>query len=71
MELEKIEYTHYAKFYGVPTYYNINTHEIVGRNYFYSLLLDVAVWIDQKWPSNPDGFPILLGKELEENNKFH
>lgn len=67
----KREYTHYAKFYGVPCYYNEYTSELDGRNKFYSLVLDVMIWIEQQCPSNPDGFPIEIGAKLEPDNKLH
>lgn len=67
----KREYTHYAKFYGVPCYWNNETDEIIGRNKLYELLLSAMIWIECKFPSNPDGFPIEIGAKLEKDNRFH
>ncbi len=35
-----------AKYRGIPAYFDINTMELIGRNWFYDLLIDVNVWID-------------------------
>lgn len=62
---EKTKYTHLAKFYGIPCYFNNETQELDGRNSFYSILLDVAVWIEKEFPSNPHGFPIQITGEIK------
>ena len=67
----KREYTHYAKFYGIPCYFNEYTSELKGRNKVYAWLLDIAVWIEAKYPSSEYGFPIEIGKALDENNTYH
>lgn len=61
----KNNFTHYAWFYGIPCYFNVHNNDLMGRNSIYRLLLDLAVWIEQKFPSNDEGFPILLGEEIE------
>jgi hypothetical protein len=35
-----------AYYRRIPAYYNPETHEIEGRNWFYSKLIDLNVWID-------------------------
>jgi len=67
----KREYTHYAKFYGVPCYFNEHTSELAGRNRFYEWLLGIMVWIEANFPSSEHGFPIEIGNELENSNKYH
>ena len=45
-ELEKIEKKdifYYAKFYGIPVYFQPEENEIVGRNWFYDFLLDLLL----------------------------
>jgi len=66
LTMEK-KYTHYAKFYGIPCYYNENNEALDGRNKFYGLLLDIAVWIEQQFPSNTEGFPIEIGERIKSN----
>lgn len=58
-------YTHYAKFYGIPCYFNKNNDALDGRNWFYDKLLIVAVWIESEFPSNDDGFPIEITGEID------
>lgn len=62
--MNKQDYTHYAKFYGIPCYFNEVTQALDGRNKFYGLLLDAAIWIEQQWPSNDEGFPIEIGGRI-------
>lgn len=62
----KERYTHLAKFYGIPCYFNENTDELDGRNWFYDKLLIIAIGIEMLFPSNPNGFPIQITKEIEQ-----
>lgn len=59
------KYTHYAKFYGIPCYWNEHTDELDGRNLIYDRLLLVAIWIERNFPSNPNGFPIQITGEIK------
>lgn len=59
------KYTHYAKFYGIPCYFNADTDELDGRNWFYEKLLLVAIWIESNFPSNDYGFPIKITGEIK------
>ena len=36
----------YSELYRIPIWYKEETEEIVGRNWFYDLILDIVVWID-------------------------
>jgi len=66
--MKKQDYTHYAKFYGIPCYYNVDTFTLDGRNILYEFFLNIAIWIEKEFPSNPDGFPIEIGKEINQVN---
>lgn len=37
--MNKKDYFYYAKFYGIPVYFQPETNEVIGRNWFYNLLL--------------------------------
>lgn len=67
----KEEFTHHAKFYGIPCYWNDETNNIKGKNFVFDIVLTIAVWIEFEFPTNDDGFPVLIGKKLEDNNKIH
>lgn len=43
----KYEFSHYAKFYGIPCYFNDSNDELVGRNRIYDLALYIAIFIEQ------------------------
>lgn len=62
--MNKQDYTHYAKFYGIPCYFNNDTNALDGRNIFFGWLLDAALWIELKFPSVDDGFPIQITREI-------
>jgi len=67
----KIEYTHYAKFQTIPCYFNENTGEITGRNWFYSKVLDFMIFIELLFPTDCRGFPIEILEPLEKDNRIH
>lgn len=52
-----IEFTHLAKIYGIPCYFNENTMEVKGTNKIYDLLIGVRIQIEQYFPLD-DGFYI-------------
>jgi len=35
-----------AYYRRIPCYFDIDTHELVGRNWFYDLLVGINIWID-------------------------
>jgi hypothetical protein len=41
--MNKRDIFYYAKFYGIPVYYQSEENEMVGRNWFYNLLLDIVL----------------------------
>ena len=52
---------HYRK---IPILFDLETGELLGRNWFYDQLLDIALWIDITFNLLPEeGFPIWLDEE--------
>jgi hypothetical protein len=35
-----------AKYSGIPTYFDPMTNKLVGRNWFYNILLEIILWLD-------------------------
>jgi hypothetical protein len=35
-----------AYYRGIPCYFDLDTSELVGRNWFYDILVDINIWID-------------------------
>lgn len=62
---DKSRFTHYAKFYGIPCYFNESNDELAGRNKIFDLALDLAIFIEQLIPSNPNGFPIQIIEKIK------
>ena len=57
--MNKKDYFYYAKFYGIPVYFQPEENEMVGRNRFYNLLLDLVISVilffsdaEDFWPYN-------------------
>lgn len=48
-----------AYYRSIPAYFNPETFELEGRNWFYSLLIDLNIWIDVNI-IKVDEFPILI-----------
>lgn len=67
----KEEFTHNAKFYGIPCFWNNETNNLKGKNWLLDFLLTIAVWIEFKFPTSEDGFPILLLDKLNDDDRFH
>lgn len=42
--MNKSDFTHWARFYGVPCYFNEHTGELAGRNRLFDRLLIAATW---------------------------
>jgi len=51
-----------AYYRSIPAYYNLETGELIGRNWFYSLLIDINIWIDINI-IQVEEFPILIEEE--------
>lgn len=41
--MNKRDIFYYAKFYGIPVYFQPEENEMVGRNRFYNFLLDLVI----------------------------
>ena len=41
--MNKKDYFYYAKFYGIPVYFQPEENEMVGRNRFYNFLLYLVI----------------------------
>ena len=41
---DKSKYTHYARVLYIPAYFNIETNEIVGRNWMYDFLINYVAF---------------------------
>ena len=39
--MKKTDYFYYARFYGIPVFFQPETCEMIGRNWFYELLLRI------------------------------
>lgn len=63
-------FTHRAKIYGFNCYFNENTMEVRGTNWFNELMIDLFVKIEQVKPIN-DGFVIHKGEKLESMHKIN
>jgi hypothetical protein len=57
------EYTHIAELYGFRCYFNENTNEVVGTNWFNDKMIDLCTWIEQNIGLN-DGFYIKIIQKL-------
>lgn len=67
-------YTHHASIYGIPVFYNVNTSDIEGKNWFFDWLIGPATTLHNIMDAFceiviPDwagrGFPIKLIKRIE------
>lgn len=65
------KYTHNAKFYGIPCYFNEVTGELDSKYQILEPILTFFIWIECQWPTNEAGFPIEVGSKLNDNNLFH
>ena len=72
--VDKSKYTHYAHFLWIPAYYNMQTGELEGRNWFYEFLINyVATPIQASVifisSINPDYEPMWMigvGEQIEK-----
>ena len=55
-----------ARYRGIPCYWNPINDEIVGKNWLYDLLIDIALWVDIN-VINVDEFPLWV--EVDELEK--
>lgn len=57
------EYTHLAKIYGIPCYFNEETMDVMGTNPFYDFLIECRIQLERVFPMK-EGFYVELIKEL-------
>lgn len=63
-KLENMEgYTHLAEIYGFRCWYNDDTGEVLGTNWFNEKMIDFFVWLDTTFEVN-DGFYIKVIEKL-------
>lgn len=56
-------YTHIAKIYGFKCYFDEDTGEIEGVNWFTNKLIEIFVWLDVTFSSN-EAFKIEIIEKL-------
>ena len=54
-----------AYYRKIPCYFNIETSELWGRNWFYDILVDINIWIDVHIVQ-VEGFSIYIEDTDEE-----
>jgi hypothetical protein len=54
-----------AYYRKIPAYFNPETNELYGRNWFYNLLITINLWVDVNIVQVEE-FPI----EIEDSDKF-
>ncbi|PQL91008.1 hypothetical protein [Apibacter adventoris] len=56
---ENFKNAYYRK---IPAYFNLETDELIGRNWFYDLLIEINVFVDAKILMLEE-FPILIKED--------
>ncbi|WP_282638084.1 hypothetical protein [Sphingobacterium thalpophilum] len=56
-------FTHLAELYGFRCWFNEDTNEVKGTNWFNDKMIDIMTWIDVKFEIN-DGFYIKVIERL-------
>jgi len=68
--METKQFTHLAELYGFRCYYNEDTQEIKGTNWFNDMMIDIFLWIASNTTINTtnvfeqEGFSVTIIKEL-------
>ena len=68
--MQEPRFTHRAKIYGFNCYFNEDTMEVKGTNFFNEMMIELFIKIEQVKPIN-DGFVIFKGERLEETHKIN
>jgi hypothetical protein len=50
-----------AYYRGIPAYFDPETNELMGRNVFYDILIDINIWFDV-YIVDIEEFPIWIEK---------
>lgn len=56
-----------AKYRGWPCWYDPIDSEIIGKNWFYSIMIDINIWLDVEI-FQVEAFPIEIEDEDEEDS---
>ncbi len=62
----KNEFTHIARLYGFKCFFNIDTNEVQGTNWFNEKMIAFCLWMEQNLPIN-EGFEIQIIEKLQTN----
>ena len=58
------EYTHLAELYGFRCYFNVDTNDVIGTNWFNDKMIELFIWLDVEVLEFNDAFEIKIIKEL-------
>lgn len=56
-----------AYYRRIPCFFNAETGDIKGRNFFYDALLDIIIWLDVH-VFQVEGFPVFEEEERQNYN---
>jgi hypothetical protein len=68
--MHKPRFTHLAKMYGFNCYFNSETMEVKGTNWFNDLMIGLFIKLEELKPSD-DGFVIQMGEQLPKRHKIN
>lgn len=58
------KYTHLAELYGFRCYFNIDTNEVEGTNWFNDKMIELFIWLDVEVLQFNEYFEVKIIKEL-------
>ncbi|WP_437918572.1 hypothetical protein [Sphingobacterium sp. LRF_L2] len=61
----KNRFTHLAKIYGIPCYFNEDNMEVKGTNWFFDRLIDLGTFLDTTFNLS-DGFYVTDLQKLKK-----
>jgi len=67
----KREYTHKGTYCGIPCYYNSDTHCLIGKNRFYTIIIDFVIMSTYYFRPLVPSREVVLIEELHPENRFH
>ena len=68
--MDQPRFTHLAKMYGFDCYFNDETMDVKGTNWFNDLMIGLFIKLEELKPSG-DGFVILKGRKLSHTHKIN
>ena len=63
--MKENEFTHLAKIYGIPCYFNEYSMEVKGTNWLFDKLIDLGIFLDTTF-SLSDGFYVTDMQEIKK-----